>query len=103
MAQDPKTQWVVYLVGCSDGSLYCGVTNDLERRLAAHNSGKGARYTRSRTPVKLVCASSPMTKSEAHRLEYRVKRAPAAMKKAMIRPNGKAGADPEDGTGSRRE
>ena len=44
----------VYILRCSDGSLYCGWTNDLERRLAAHNSGKGAKYTRSRRPVELM-------------------------------------------------
>jgi len=75
-----RQQWLVYLVHCSDESLYCGVTNDLEKRLAAHNSGKGAKYTRSRRPVKLVVTSSMMTKSNALKLEYRVKRVPASQK-----------------------
>ena len=51
-------RWVVYLLRCSDDSLYCGVTNDLEKRIAAHNSGSGAKYTRSRRPVELVCCSA---------------------------------------------
>jgi putative endonuclease len=73
-------QWVVYLIRCSDGSLYCGITNDLKNRLVAHNSGRGAKYTRSRTPVELVGASSEMTKSDALKLEYRVKQLPAGKK-----------------------
>lgn len=73
-------QWVVYLIRCSDTSLYCGITNNLKNRFEAHNSGKGAKYTRSRRPVELVGASSEMTKSDALKLEYRVKQAPAGKK-----------------------
>ena len=76
----PVGKWVVYLVRCSDNSLYCGVTNDLDSRLAAHNAGKGAKYTKSRLPVKLVCVSHGMSKSEAFKLEYRIKRMPAQRK-----------------------
>ncbi len=72
-----KRQWVVYLVRCSDKSLYCGITNNLENRLAAHNSGKGAKYTRSRRPVTLIGTSPEMTKSDALKLEYRVKQVPS--------------------------
>jgi putative endonuclease len=75
-----KTQWVVYLIRCSDKSLYCGITNDLKSRLVAHNSGKGAKYTRSRRPVELVGTSSAMTKSDALKLEHRVKHVPAGSK-----------------------
>ena len=75
-----KQEWVVYLTRCSDGSLYCGITNNLENRLAAHNSGKGAKYTRYRRPVNLVGVSSKMTKIEALKLECRVKRVPAGKK-----------------------
>jgi putative endonuclease len=78
-------QWVVYLVQCSDDSLYCGISNDLENRLTDHNSGKGAKYTRSRTPVELVAVSPEMTKSEALKLEYRVKRVPAINKLAELK------------------
>jgi putative endonuclease len=76
--------WVVYLVRCSDSTLYCGVTNDLDSRIAAHNAGKGAKYTKSRRPVQLVCASRKMTKSEAFKLEHRVKRLPARRKAIEI-------------------
>jgi putative endonuclease len=69
--------WVVYLIKCSDNSLYCGITNNLKKRFEAHNSGKGAKYTRSRLPLELVGASPQMTKSNSLKLEYRIKQAPA--------------------------
>ncbi|MBU1398485.1 MAG: GIY-YIG nuclease family protein [Proteobacteria bacterium] len=69
--------WVVYLIKCSDNSLYCGITNNLGKRIEAHNSGKGAKYTRSRLPLELVGASPEITKSNALKLEYRIKQAPA--------------------------
>jgi putative endonuclease len=69
--------WVVYLIKCSDNSLYCGITNNLKKRLEAHNSGKGAKYTRSRLPLELIGASTQMTKSNALKLEYRIKRVQA--------------------------
>ena len=75
-----KREWVVYLIRCSDESLYCGVTNNLKNRLAAHNLGRGAKYTRSRRPVELVGASSEMTKGDALKLEYRIKQVPASNK-----------------------
>jgi len=76
--------WVVYLVRCCDGSLYCGVTNDLKNRLAAHNAGKGAKYARSRRPVELIAASTKMTKSAALKLEHRIKRVPARNKESEL-------------------
>jgi len=75
-----KRRWAVYLIRCSDESLYCGITNNLENRLEAHNSGKGAKYTRSRRPVELVAVSPEMTKSDALKLEFRVKQVPAGKK-----------------------
>ena len=75
-----KQEWIVYLAQCSDDSLYCGITNNLENRLTAHNSGRGAKYTRSRRPVTVVGVSSKMIKSDALKLEYRVKRVPAEKK-----------------------
>ena len=73
-------EWVVYLVRCADESLYCGITNDIEKRLVAHNSGKGAKYTKSRMPVEMAGVSSQMTKSEALKLERRIKQVPAEKK-----------------------
>ena len=75
-----EQEWVVYLIQCSDKSLYCGITNNLKKRLAAHNSGRGAKYTRSRRPVHLLRASPKLTKSDALKLEYSVKQVPAGEK-----------------------
>ena len=75
-----EQEWVVYLIQCSDNSLYCGITNNLKKRLAAHNSGRGAKYTRSRRPVRLLSVSSKLTKSDALKLEYCVKKVPAGEK-----------------------
>ncbi len=63
-----------YIVECSDGSLYTGWTNDLEKRILAHNSGKGAKYTKTRLPVRLVYYEEFLTKEEAMSREYRIKR-----------------------------
>ncbi len=49
-----KLKWTLYILECADGSLYTGITNDIEKRLAAHIAGKGAKYTRGRAPLKLV-------------------------------------------------
>ena len=75
-----EKNWVVYLVRCSDKSLYCGISYDVHRRLKEHNSGKGAKYTRSRRPVELVDISPEIPKREALKLEYRIKRLPADQK-----------------------
>ena len=75
-----KRQWVVYLLRCSYESLYCGITNNLKKRLTVHNSGKGAKYTRSRRPLEFIGASFKMTKSDALKLEYRIKQVPANKK-----------------------
>lgn len=78
--------WFLYMVQCSDGTLYTGITNDLEKRVEAHNSGKdGARYTKSRRPVKLVYSEQAESKSAAARLEYRIKKLPRSKKKRMIK------------------
>ena len=79
-----EKKWVVYLVQCSDNSLYCGISNDLKIRLIQHNSGKGAGYTRSRRPVELVSIGPEMTKSEALKLEYSIKQLPAGKKIAAL-------------------
>ncbi len=81
---NPNKNWVVYLVRCADQSMYCGITNNLEKRLEAHNLGKGGKYTRSRIPVELLGTSSEMTKSEALKLELRIKRMPAERKSVEI-------------------
>ena len=62
-----------YIVECADGSLYCGWTNDLNKRIADHNAGKGAKYTKPRLPVKLVYSESFDTKEEAMSREWHIK------------------------------
>ena len=62
-----------YLVQCADGTLYCGWTNHLEERVKAHNSGKGAKYTKSRRPVQLVYYELYDTKVDAMKREYEIK------------------------------
>ena len=66
--------WWVYLLRCGDGTLYTGITDDLDRRLAAHNAGRGAKYTRSRRPVMLVWREEQPDKSAALRREIQIKR-----------------------------
>ena len=77
--------WVVYLIRCSDRSLYCGISNNLHRRLIEHNSGKASKYTRSRRPVELIDFSPEISKSEALKLEHRVKKMPAVKKVTELR------------------
>ena len=66
--------WFCYLLECADGTLYCGITNDLERRLAEHNAGTGAKYTRSRTPVRLYYQEPCLDRPAALRREAAIKR-----------------------------
>ena len=73
-----------YLVRCADGTLYGGYTTDLQKRLAAHNSGKGAKYTRSRLPVELVWWEECPTKEAAMSREWRIKRLTREQKLALI-------------------
>ena len=74
----------VYLLRCGDGSLYTGYTDDVERRLAAHRSGKGAKYTRSRLPVELVYSEELPDKSAALRREAAIKRLPRQEKLKLL-------------------
>lgn len=81
--KEPK-EWLVYLLECADGSLYCGVTKDLEARVRKHNLGKASRYTRSRLPVSCVAQSPMLCKRDAFRLEYQTKQLPAGRKKDRV-------------------
>ena len=76
--------WVVYLLRCSDNSLYCGVSNNIEKRVIEHSSGMGVKYTRSRRPVVLVVTSRDMSKGDAFKLEYQIKKLPADKKIAEL-------------------
>lgn len=73
----------VYIVRCSDGSLYTGWTTDIKRRISAHNAGKGAKYTRSRRPVELVHLESFEEKTAAQKRERMIKKLSAAEKRKL--------------------
>ncbi|MFH2140049.1 MAG: GIY-YIG nuclease family protein [Pseudomonadota bacterium] len=75
--------WHCYLLQCADGTLYCGITNDIDKRLAAHNAGEGAKYTRSRLPVKLAYSEACADRSAASKRERAVKTLPRTAKLAL--------------------
>ena len=78
------TEWYVYILLCADQSLYTGVATDIEARLATHNAGKGAKYTRGRLPVKLVYQEAVADRGGALQREYAIKRLPVAAKRRLI-------------------
>lgn len=73
-----------YIVKCSDETFYTGWTNDLEKRIEMHNSGKGAKYTKARLPVELVCYEAFDTKEEAMSREWHIKRLSRSEKQKLI-------------------
>ncbi len=73
MIENTKKACYVYILNCADDSLYTGWTTDLEKRVSAHNGGKGAKYTRARLPVTLVYFEQAETKSLAMRREWEIK------------------------------
>ena len=76
--------WQVYVVRCADHSLYTGIAVDVTARLARHNAGKGAKYTRGRLPVALVYQESAASYSAALKREHAIKRLPVKHKRALI-------------------
>ncbi len=80
-----EKNWVVYLVSCADHSLYCGITNDVDKRIEQHNRGSGAKYTRSRRPVELLATSACISKSDALKLEHQIKKSPADRKLSFLK------------------
>ena len=75
--------WTVYLVRCSDDSLYCGIARDVAARIAEHDAGKGAKYTRGRGPLRLVLARRCRSQGRALRLEYAIKQLTRAEKERL--------------------
>ena len=69
-----EKKWYVYLLECSDGSYYCGITTDLSRRVSEHNNGSGAKYTKGRGPVRLIASKEVENRSSALKLEVSVKK-----------------------------
>lgn len=83
--------WLVYLLRCRDGSLYCGITNDLPKRLKAHAAGRASRYTRSRLPVALAYVEPQRSKSAALKREAAIKKLPRLQKlKLLAKPKARS-------------
>jgi len=76
--------WFCYILRCADDTLYCGITNDLEKRLAAHNAGTASKYTRTRAPVELVFTEPYVDRSAASKREMQIKQLPRIKKLALI-------------------
>ncbi len=76
--------WIVYILECSDGSLYTGITNELGRRIAEHEDGKGAKFTRGRGPFKVVYKEAQPNRSAAQRREIEIKSMRRSTKCALI-------------------
>jgi predicted GIY-YIG superfamily endonuclease len=76
--------WLVYILKCSDGSYYTGITNDLSKRVEKHNTGKGAKYTRARTPVIVMYARLIGTMVDAMREERRIKKLTRKQKEKLF-------------------
>ena len=76
--------WTVYILRCTDGSLYTGITKDLTQRLAAHNAGQGARYTRAHLPVVLAWSKAGLSESAARQEEARLKGLSKAKKEGVV-------------------
>ncbi|MFA5130054.1 MAG: GIY-YIG nuclease family protein [Patescibacteria group bacterium] len=81
----PMSSWFVYIIRCSDNSLYTGISTDVVRRIAQHNAKKGAAYTRSRASVRLVWKSRSMTESKARKREAEIKRWGKEKKEGFIK------------------
>jgi putative endonuclease len=76
--------WFVYIIQCRDNTLYTGITNNLERRVKAHNSGNGGRFTKYRTPIKLLYSEDVLSKPEALKREASIKRLTRSEKLTLI-------------------
>jgi len=92
-----------YLLECADNTLYCGWTNDLEKRVKAHNSGLGAKYTKARRPVVLVYYEEFQTKEEAMRREFAIKKLTRKEKERLIKGTCAAGETKEQLGGNESE
>ena len=84
METDIEQTWHLYILSCKDGYLYTGITTDVEKRLEAHKSGKGAKYTRGRRPLELVYREECGSHSDALKRELAVKALPREQKQALI-------------------
>ena len=85
----PPAVWVVYILECADGTLYTGITNDLDRRIAAHEAGRGARYTRGRGPFVLRHIEPHPSRGDASKRELAIKALSAEAKRRLIDSGGR--------------
>ena len=79
-----KEKWFLYILKCSDGTFYTGITKDIERRLTAHNNGKGAHFTRSRRPVEIIYQETLKSRTQALVREFAVKSLPRKKKELLV-------------------
>ncbi len=79
-----EIEWFLYILECKDGTLYTGITNNLEKRLRSHNDGTASKYTRSRTPVKMVYSEPVGDRSNATKRELQVKKLSRTKKNQLI-------------------
>lgn len=79
-----SNNWLVYILECADKTFYTGITNDVEKRLVAHNAGKGAKYTSGRLPVRVVYLLNGLTESAARKEEFRIKKLSRKEKEQMV-------------------
>jgi putative endonuclease len=84
MVMVTDTRWFVYIARCADATLYTGIARDVAARVAQHDAGKGARYTRGRGPLKVWATHRCNSKGEALRLERAIKRLPRVQKQRLI-------------------
>lgn len=82
---DKDVQWVVYILSCSDNTLYTGITNNIEKRLEAHRNGTGAKYTRGRTPLELIYTEKCDNRAQASKREYAIKSLTRKEKNTLVK------------------
>ncbi|HEY7517838.1 MAG TPA: GIY-YIG nuclease family protein [Methylomirabilota bacterium] len=106
MARRSRARWCCYLLQCADGTLYAGITNALDRRLARHNAGTASKYTRTRRPVRLVWCEPARDRAAALRREAALKRLRRAAKQALAggtsAARGRVVAEPRPHLGAER-
>jgi len=96
-----SARWFCYLLACADGTLYAGITNSLDRRVAAHNAGSASKYTRTRRPVALAWWRPCRNRAEASRREAALKALPRPAKLALTRTRPATGRIPHVGASAR--
>jgi len=84
MSLDITKPWFLYLIECQDGSIYTGITVDVDKRYAAHQTGKGAKYMRSHPPKRLLKVFEFTNRSEASKAEYKIKKLSASEKRVIV-------------------